>query len=76
MGVYGNGILHTDQSDSCLSACGWKFAVKWAGWVSRVSWASRPGRMDVADRMQSGRAVVRDVLGERAQKLFQDFLEK
>ena len=32
--------------------------------------------MDVADRMQSGRAVVRDVLGERTQKLFQDFLEK
>ena len=32
--------------------------------------------MDVADRMQSGQAVVKDVLGERAQKMFQDFLEE
>ena len=26
--------------------------------------------MDVADRMQSGQAAVKDVLGERAQKIF------
>ena len=32
--------------------------------------------MDVADRMQSDQAVVKDVLGERAQKMFQDFLEE
>ena len=32
--------------------------------------------MDVADRMQSGQAVVKNVLGERAQKMFQDFLEE
>ena len=32
--------------------------------------------MDVADRMQSGQATVKDVLGERAQKMFQDFLEE
>ena len=32
--------------------------------------------MDVADCMQSGQAVVKDVLGERAQKMFQDFLEE
>ena len=30
--------------------------------------------MDVADRMQSGQAAVKDVLGERAQKM--DFLEE
>ena len=30
--------------------------------------------MDVADRMQSGQAAVKNVLGERAQKMFQDFL--
>ena len=73
-------ILHTDQSDSRLTASGWKFAVKWAGSVlslaEYIACTSRPGKMDVADRMQSGRAVVRDVLGERTQKLFQDFLEK
>jgi len=32
--------------------------------------------MDVADRVQSGQPTVRDVLGERAQKMFQDFLEE
>ena len=32
--------------------------------------------MDVADRVQAGQAVVKDVLGERAQKMFQDFLEE
>ena len=32
--------------------------------------------MDIADRMQSGRAAVKNVLGERAQKMFQDFLEE
>ena len=32
--------------------------------------------MDVADRMQSGQAVVKNILGERAQKIFQDFLEE
>ena len=32
--------------------------------------------MDVADRMQSGQAAVINVLGERAQKMFQDFLEE
>ena len=32
--------------------------------------------MDVADRMQSGQAAVKNVLGERAQKMFQDFLEE
>ena len=32
--------------------------------------------MDVADRMQSGQAAVNNVLGERAQKMFQDFLEE
>lgn len=32
--------------------------------------------MDVADRVQVGQAVVKDVLGERAQKMFQDFLEE
>ena len=32
--------------------------------------------MDVADRMQSGQAVVKNVLGERVQKMFQDFLEE
>lgn len=31
--------------------------------------------MDVADRVQAGRPLVKDELGERAQKLFQDFLE-
>ena len=33
-------------------------------------------KMDVADRMQSGQPAVKDVLGERAQKMFQDFLEE
>ena len=32
--------------------------------------------MDVADRVQASQAVVRDVLGDRAQKMFQDFLEE
>ena len=32
--------------------------------------------MDVADRTQSGQAAVKNVLGERAQKIFQDFLEE
>ena len=32
--------------------------------------------MDVADRMQSGQAAVKNVLGERAQKMLQDFLEE
>ena len=32
--------------------------------------------MDVVDRMQSGQAAVKNVLGERAQKMFQDFLEE
>ena len=32
--------------------------------------------MDVTDRMQSGQAAVKNVLGERAQKMFQDFLEE
>ena len=32
--------------------------------------------MDVEDRMQSGQAAVKDVLGEREQKMFQDFLEE
>ena len=32
--------------------------------------------MDVADRVQSGQPTVRDVLGERAQKMYQDFLEE
>ena len=32
--------------------------------------------MDVADRMQSGQAAVKDILGEKAQKIFQDFLEQ
>ena len=31
--------------------------------------------MDVADRVHAGRPPVKDELGERAQKLFQDFLE-
>ncbi len=33
-------------------------------------------KMDVGDRVQAGQAVVKDVLGERAQKMFQDFLEE
>ena len=32
--------------------------------------------MDVVDRIPSGQAAVKDVLGERAQKMFQDFLEE
>ena len=32
--------------------------------------------MDVADRSQPRQAVVKDVLGERVQKMFQDFLEE
>lgn len=32
--------------------------------------------MDVGERVQSSQAVVQDVLGERAQKMFQDFLEE
>ena len=32
--------------------------------------------MNVADRTQSGQAAVKDVFGERAQKMFQDFLEE
>ena len=31
--------------------------------------------MDVADRVQPREALVKDVLGERTQKMFQDFLE-
>lgn len=38
------------------------------------SWA-RVG-MDVAERVQASQAVVQDVVGERAQKMFQDFLEE
>ncbi len=29
--------------------------------------------MDVGDRVQAGQAVAKDVLGERAQKMFQDY---
>ena len=32
--------------------------------------------MDVAERVQASQAVVSDVVGERAQKMFQDFLEE
>ena len=32
--------------------------------------------MDVADRIQSSQAASKDVLGERAQKMFKDFLEE
>ena len=32
--------------------------------------------MDVAERVQAGQALVQDVIGERAQKMFQDFLEE
>ena len=32
--------------------------------------------MDVAARSQPGQVVVKDVLGERVQKMFQDFLEE
>ncbi len=32
--------------------------------------------MDVSGRIQAGQALVKDVLGERTQRMFQDFLEE